>query len=179
MNYRSNWLEICYGFVEYMTFYRVKLNKECNTKWLKEVYLCKCTHCHNMFVLRNQIILTDGFSNVNAFKLTSFWSTIHNFTLIWKCIIEFNWMAPQCAHTHPPHWHTSELGETHTHPFWKLCADQAPHPRFLAPVLFCFQSQLAITNINYFSTAIVVFNWSRLIAVLETATFGKSYFYAF
>ena len=41
MNHISNRLEICYRCVEYMSLYRVKLNKKCNTKCLKGVSLCQ------------------------------------------------------------------------------------------------------------------------------------------
>ena len=33
-----------------MSLYGVTWNKKCNTKWLKGVYLCKCTHFLNIFV---------------------------------------------------------------------------------------------------------------------------------
>ena len=55
MNHKPNLLEIGYKCVEYMSLYGVKCNKKCNTKWLKGVYLCKCPHCHNIFVSINTI----------------------------------------------------------------------------------------------------------------------------
>lgn len=71
MNHRSNWLKICYRCVRYI-YNKLYLEKYI-TKWLKGVDSCK-SHQY-LCVNKSKIILTDGFSSLTCFKITSPWST--------------------------------------------------------------------------------------------------------